>query len=108
MRRHAMVAGAVALLFLGTAHAQSGDVARGKEKSAVCTPCHGEAGNSPAPTFPRLAGQYEDYLYRALLDYKLGTRKNPIMAAQVENLSGPDMRDLAAYYAAQEGLYLKR
>lgn len=81
---------------------------RGKELSAVCSACHGADGTSPVPDFPSIGGQYEKYLYRALLDYKLGNRKNPIMAAQVEALSRADMRDLAAYYASQEGLYLKR
>jgi cytochrome c553 len=30
------------------------------------------------------------------------------MAAQVESLSEADMADLAAWYAAQKGLYVKR
>ena len=30
------------------------------------------------------------------------------IAGQVEALERADMRDLAAYYASQEGLYLKR
>ena len=32
------------------------------------------------PTIPKLAGQYPDYLAKALRDYKSGARKNPIMA----------------------------
>lgn len=88
--------------------AHAGDPARGKEISAVCAACHGEQGRSPSADFPNLAGQHEQYLYRALLDYKLGNRKNPIMAAQVTNLTDADMRDLAAWFAQQEGLYLKR
>ena len=90
------------------AAAQSGDPVRGKEISAVCAACHGAEGHSVSPDFPNLAGQHEGYLYRALLDYKLENRKNPIMAGQIANLSRADMRDLAAWFAQQEGLYLKR
>lgn len=97
-----LAAGAFAL----TAHA--GNAARGKEKSTTCAACHGADGNSASPDFPRLAGQYEDYLYKALRDYKSGARKNAIMAGMAQPLSKQDMQDLAAYYAAQEGLVFKR
>jgi cytochrome c553 len=100
--------GALALALLGSGMAHAGDAARGKEKAAVCAACHGPDGNSPTPEFPRIGGQHEDYLMRSLLDYKNGTRKNPIMAAQVENLSKEDLADLAAWFASQSGLYLKR
>lgn len=94
---------------LANVPALAGDPAAGKEKSAVCAACHGPDGNSPSPEFPRIGGQYEDYLYHALLAYKAGRRKNPIMAAQVENLSPADFGDLAAYFASQPGvLYQKR
>lgn len=95
-------------LMLVCASAQAGDAARGKEKSSTCAACHGADGNSASPDFPRLAGQHEDYLYRALADYKDGKRKNPIMAGQVGNLSKADMQDLAAYFARQQGLVVKR
>lgn len=81
---------------------------RGQEISQVCAACHGPTGTSVVPDFPNIGGQHRDYLYRALLDYKLGNRQDPIMAAQVAELSRQDMRDLAAFYAAQEGLYVKR
>ncbi len=35
-------------------------------------------------------------------------RKNAIMAPQMEALSKADIEDLAAYYASQEGLVVKR
>ena len=110
MRARWMLAGLCALALGGmeAAWAQAGDAARGKEKAAACAACHGESGDSTTPAFPRLGGQHADYLYRALRDYQLGQRKNPIMAAQVANLSEQDLRDLAAYYASQRGLYLRR
>lgn len=81
----------------------------GRQKSAVCVTCHGPEGNSADPQFPRLAGQYEDYLARALMDYKSGARKNAVMSSFVAQLSEQDMRDLAAFYARQRrGVYDKR
>ncbi len=102
------LAGMVLALTVSAAPAEAGNPLRGQEKSAVCAACHGPDGNSPTPEFPRIGGQHEDYLYRAMLDYQLGNRKNPIMAAQVENLTRQDLRDLAAWYARQSGLYVKR
>ena len=77
-------------------------------EAASCIACHGADGNSPSPAFPRIAGQHPEYLLQALFDYKAGKRKNPIMAAQVEALSKQDMSDLAAWFGAQQGLYVKR
>lgn len=82
--------------------AVAGDAAAGKAKSTVCASCHGADGNSTIPANPRLAGQYETYLYRALTQYKSGARKNPVMAGMVAGLSDDDMRDLAAFYASQD------
>jgi Cytochrome c553 len=101
-----LTAGVVALLIAGVA--QAGDAEAGKEKSRPCAACHGPDGNSAAPDFPRLAGQYSDYLVKALEDYKNGARKNPIMAPQAANLSLRDMQDLAAYFSQQHGLVGKR
>lgn len=93
-------------LALGTV-AYAGDPAAGKEKAKVCAACHGENGVSQAPDFPKLAGQYNDYLTRALNDYKSGARKNPIMAGQVANLKKEDIADLAAYFSSQQALATK-
>lgn len=82
----------------------AGDAAAGKEKSAVCAGCHGEDGNSTITMNPRLAGQYADYLVRALKDYKSGDRKNAIMNGIAAGLSDEDMKDLAAYFSSQSGL----
>jgi len=84
--------------------ASAGDPERGQKKSSSCVVCHGADGNSPTPAFPKLAGQYEDYMLHALREYKSGARKNPVMAGIVAGLSEEDMRDLSAYYASQNGL----
>lgn len=97
---------AVAMLFAAPVHAW--DAERGQSISTACAACHGQDGNSPVPDFPSLAGQYKEYLFQALLDYQNGNRQDPIMAGQVAEMSRQDMRDLAAFYASQEGLFLKR
>ncbi len=97
----------VPLFSLGSGVAGAADASAGKTKSAACAACHGVDGNSAAPDFPRLAGQYSDYLVKTLLDYKSGARKNPIMGPMAAPLSGPDMEDLAAFYSNQKGLVVK-
>lgn len=99
----------VALGLASEACLAAGNPALGREKAvAVCGACHGIDGNSAAPTFPRLAGQHEGYLLHALNGYRNGTRKNEIMKAQAALLTAPDMANLAAYFAAQKGLVVKR
>jgi cytochrome c553 len=86
-----------------------GNPEAGKQKAATCAACHGADGNSPNPQFPRLAGQYEDYIVKALMDYKSGERKNPIMSGMVANLSAADIADIAAYFSSQSnGIYVKK
>jgi cytochrome c553 len=89
------------------AAAASGDAEVGKKKSAPCAVCHGANGVSASPDFPNLAGQYPDYLASALTHYKNGKRRNPIMTAQVANLTQKDILDLAAYFSHQKGLAVK-
>jgi cytochrome c553 len=80
-----------------------GDPMAGKEKAAVCAGCHGLDGNSTVGANPRLAGQYESYLYHALTQYKDGKRESLLMAGMVANLTDQDLKDLAAWYASQQG-----
>ena len=92
----------LALSVAATAYA-GGNAAKGKEKAAqVCAACHGPDGNKPsAPDQPVLAGQYEDYLVRALTDYKNGRRNNAIMKGFAGQLSKQDIEDLAAWFSSQ-------
>ena len=71
------------------------------QKAAACAACHGPDGNSPSPEFPILAGQHRDYLLQALHQYHAGSRSNPIMAPQAKGLTEQEMRELAAWFAAQ-------
>jgi cytochrome c553 len=70
--------------------------------SSVCAACHGVDGNSPLPANPSLAGQHSEYIYKQLLNFKSGERKNAVMSAMVTSLSQEDMRNLAAYYSDQK------
>jgi len=99
--------GACCLMIAMSAPALAGDADAGKKKSQTCAACHGSDGNSPAPDFPKIAGQHYDYLLKALKDYTSGARKNPIMAPLVANLTQRDLEDLAAYFSSQRGLVTK-
>jgi cytochrome c553 len=74
--------------------------ADGKNKAAVCFACHGADGNAVDPQYPRLAGQYDEYLQHILHEYKDGQRNNPIMKGFVSTLSDQDIADIAAYYSS--------
>jgi cytochrome c553 len=102
----ALSASAALLALLSMSPAVSAaDRAAGQAKAdAVCAACHGKDGNTPVdPSYPKLAGQYSDFLVRALSDYKSGARKNAIMAGQVQALSKADIENLAAFYAGLPG-----
>lgn len=99
----ALLAILVAFGVSASVHAR-GNAETGKAKAAqVCAACHGPDGNKPSdPTQPILAGQYYDYLVRALTDYKLGRRNNPIMKGFAGQLSKQDIEDLAAWFSSQQ------
>ena len=95
----------VLLAFAVAGAAQAGGNAKpGEAKAAqVCSACHGPDGNKPsAPDQPVLAGQYYDYLVRALSDYKAGHRTNGIMKGFASQLSKQDIEDLAAWFSSQK------
>jgi len=95
---------ALALLAASTSAIAAGDADAGKAKAAACAACHGPDGNAGIdPQYPRLAGQYRDYLAKALHEYKSGDRKNPIMAGFAGTLSDADIEDLASYFSSLEG-----
>jgi len=81
----------------------SGDAARGREKTRMCQGCHGiEGWRTAFPEVyrvPKIGGQHEAYLVKALQQYKSGERSHPSMRGIAATLSDQDMADLAAYYA---------
>jgi cytochrome c len=109
VRAVALMAALSAVVFGSEAALASDDP--GKTKADLtCAVCHGPAGNKPiAPEIPRLAGQQYDYLVQVLNDYRHGRRENAIMTAIAQQqLNDREIRDLAAYYSAQQGLTVKR
>ena len=80
-------------------------VSSGKAQGAVpqaaqlCVSCHGQDGVAIAPIYPSLAGQHQDYLVRALNEYKHGGRKNPVMKGFAANLKDEDIAQIAAYFS---------
>ena len=93
---------ALAALAVLAVPADARDPAAGAAKAKeVCAACHGMDGNSPTPDYPKIGGPYEDYLAKALRDYKSGVRKNAIMAGFAGALTKQDIANLAAHYASQ-------
>jgi cytochrome c553 len=91
----------MALGVAGTA-AQAADLARAEEiVQGKCFICHGAAGESSSPVFPRLAGQNAAYVARQLADYKAGKRRSSTMQPMVEDLSPEDMQALGAWFASR-------
>ena len=70
---------------------------------AACTSCHGDSFSHPLqPDFPKIAGQYPDYVYAALKAYQtdgnaLIGRANPIMGGIARQFSHAELRALADY-----------
>ncbi len=80
------------------------DAAAGQSKTASCQACHGVTGISSQPIYPNLAGQHQNYLSKALHDFRDGSRPSAIMSGFAASLSDADIEDIAAWYAGQEGL----
>jgi cytochrome c553 len=98
-----LIAGAaLAVLAVG---AQAADRDAGQKiAEAQCAACHGKDGKTPVdPSYPKLAGQYADYLAQALRAYQNGDRKNPIMAGIAKPLSRQDIDNLAAHFSSLPG-----
>lgn len=93
-----------------------GDINAGKaaaEKNQ-CFACHGKDYQTPIdPSYPKLAGQHQDYLAHALTAYQRGAgaangRANPIMAGPAKPLSRQDIQDIAAYLHSLPGTLVVR
>jgi cytochrome c553 len=94
----------------------AGDIDAGKAAAEKynCFSCHGKDYNTPIdPSYPKLAGQHQDYLEHALIEYKRGAegtngRGNAIMGAQVKPLSREDVKNIAAYLHSLPGTLVLR
>lgn len=101
MKRFLIAAGTVFVAL----SAEAADVAKGEQLAqAQCAACHGKDFASPVdPSYPKLAGQYVDYLEKALRDYQSGARKNAIMAGLAKPLSRADIQNVSAYLSRLPG-----
>ncbi|MDD5295834.1 MAG: c-type cytochrome [Rhodocyclaceae bacterium] len=90
------------------------DIAKGQASAAACIACHGADGNSPPPVapaaiYPKLAGQFPQYLEKQIKNFKMGAdgkppeRVNAIMNGMAMALAtDDDVRNVAAYFASQK------
>jgi cytochrome c553 len=98
--RYANVFAAAAVLAIVAAPANAADEI--EAKALACAACHGENGVPKDPkTTPIIWGQEASYLYKQLHDYKSGERKSAVMAPAVQDISLPELRKLANYFAAK-------
>ena len=77
---------------------KKGNAEHGKELSGTCAGCHNETNANP-----QLDGQLPTYIYKQLVDYKNGNRKDPTTAMNglASTLSDQDMTDVSAWYGQQ-------
>jgi len=80
-------------------------VAQGTTSGAIaCARCHGFDGLADGSgAFPKLAGQFPQYLAKQLKAYASGTRQNAIMEPIAKALKDTEIDSVAQYYA---GLHL--
>ena len=80
----------------------AGNAEAGKTKLAMCIGCHGIPGYRTAYPdvyhVPKIYGQQQAYIVKALQAYKTGERSHPSMRGIARGLTDADMADLAAYY----------
>jgi cytochrome c553 len=94
---------------LPAGHAAAGEKLAGTKNAKTgqaCVDCHGAGGNAPIdPTYPKLGGQYHDYIAHSLQMYRDGDRAgsptSDLMAGQARDLSDQQIADLAAYFGSQ-------
>lgn len=88
----------------------AGNIANGEKLASMkmegtgqaCVDCHGREGAAPIdPTYPVLAGQYQDYIAYALQMYRDGRRQNTLMASQAKGLTDQQIADLSAYFGSR-------
>ena len=72
------------------------------QAATLCVSCHGQDGVAIAPAYPSLAGQHEDYIERAIDEYRKGGRKNPIMKGFAAQLKDEDVRVIAEYFSHEQ------
>ena len=66
-------------------------------QSKACMGCHGAEGKKPIlPTYPKLAGQSEQYALQQMKDIKSGKRNNGLSAQMKAVMAAVSEEDMAA------------
>ena len=91
----------IGLLMLALTVVAEGDAVRGETMTMMCVACHGTDGNSFAGSFPNIAGQNPDYLFKQMQEIQSGERPALLMTGMLAGMTDQDLQDLAAYYASQ-------
>lgn len=88
----------IALSVFSMNNGQAQNAANGKSLYNRCVACHGQNGEgNKAMNAPRIAGQFDWYIYSSLQQFQKGERKNPDMLPFIKNMKDSDFQDLAAY-----------
>ena len=66
----------------------------------ACMACHGPAGHGMPSNYPRVAGQWPEYLEGQLLAFKSGERAGKIMGPIAHRLSAQQIQALSVYMSA--------
>ncbi len=75
---------------------------KGAATGQSCIDCHGKDGNAPIDaTYPKLGGQYHDYLAHSLQMYRDGDREHALMSQQAKDLTDQQISDLSAYFGSR-------
>lgn len=75
---------------------------KGQATGQSCIDCHGADGNVPLDdSYPKIGGQYADYIAHALQQYRNGQREHALMSQQAIHLTDQQIADLAAYFGSR-------
>ena len=77
-------------------------------QKAACASCHGANLSKPIdPSYPKIAGQHNDYLFVALKAYKTQAatfgRSNGVMGAIAKQFSNAELKAIANYVGSLDG-----
>src|SRR5437762_1271937 len=130
MRKLLLPVVAMLSLVIHAIPAAAQDAKAGETKAAMCIGCHGipryqasfpevhkvpmisgQSANFNAPidpTYPKIAGQYADYLFVALKAYQTTKnpqvgRANPVMSGMAVGLTHAQLKELSNYIASLPG-----
>ena len=78
-------------------------------QKGACVSCHGDNFSKPIDgSYPKIAGQYSDYLFVALKSYKVDHgsyvgRSNGVMAGIAKQFTNAELKEIAKYVGSLDG-----